>query len=320
MNTNKTINNEFINCIYDKIPTDINIVKVIMDVLNISKEAAYRRLRGDVPFSFIEVATLARKLSISIDNFTGTHAHDKILFQLINVAYKDTTEYDYMMVKQFIEAVKFINNDEKSEFMYASNMFPQFIFAKYYHLAKFHSFKWGYQNLPNITKPYFEMDYPTEFFEMSVKTVEELTYLNNTCYVLDKRVFEAMVNDIKYFHSINYLNDENVKDIKAELLNMLDDFEILLTKGTFNTNNKIQVYLSDINFETTHCYLMGNSFNLSMISIFGLHYVTSLDERALVTIKKWIQSLKKSSILISEGGQIERTQFLNKQRNFFNSL
>ena len=321
MSITKEINTKFIESIKEKIPNEANMAKVIMDILSIGKEATYRRLRGDVSFSFDEVIILSRKLSISIDAFAGTHSPNEVLFELIPVSYQDMKDVDYVTTQQFNDALNFMKDDIESELAYASNMFPQFIFSRYYNLAKFHAYKWGYQNKISTTVvPFHEMDYPDDFYELNLRNVEEMTKLKKTCYILDDRVFHAMVNDVKYFQSINLIQGKDVKKIRTQLLDMLDDFEKIIETGRFKTGNKVEIYLSNMNFETTYCYLKGNSFNLSMIGVFGLNYVTSLDRRTLEYMKEWIHILKTSSTLISESGQIQIAQFINAQRKVFSDM
>ncbi len=42
-----------------------------MNVLSLGKGAAYRRLSGEVPFSFEDVARISRKFGISLDKIVG---------------------------------------------------------------------------------------------------------------------------------------------------------------------------------------------------------------------------------------------------------
>lgn len=45
----------------EKMPTGTNLANTLMDILYIGKEAIYRRLRGEVPFTLAEAAVISRK-------------------------------------------------------------------------------------------------------------------------------------------------------------------------------------------------------------------------------------------------------------------
>ena len=48
----------------EKIPDGVNLANTLMDILYIGKEAVYRRLRGEVPFTLNEASIISKKLDI----------------------------------------------------------------------------------------------------------------------------------------------------------------------------------------------------------------------------------------------------------------
>lgn len=61
--------NELIAAMKERIPRGINLANYLTDALCMcmGKEAVYRRLRGEVAFTFDEIAMISCKLGISID-------------------------------------------------------------------------------------------------------------------------------------------------------------------------------------------------------------------------------------------------------------
>ena len=53
-----------------------------MDILYLGKEATYRRLRGEVPFTFAEVATISQHMGISLDKIVGADLNDNAIVNL----------------------------------------------------------------------------------------------------------------------------------------------------------------------------------------------------------------------------------------------
>ena len=54
----ETLNRALIEAMRGKIPAGTTLARVLMDMLYIGKEAAYRRLRGEVPFTLAEAAAI----------------------------------------------------------------------------------------------------------------------------------------------------------------------------------------------------------------------------------------------------------------------
>ena len=55
-------NTNLIEAMKEKLPLKGKLADMLMDTLYIGKEAVYRRLRGEVPFTLQEAALVSRKL------------------------------------------------------------------------------------------------------------------------------------------------------------------------------------------------------------------------------------------------------------------
>lgn len=99
------IHNQLLDAIKDRLPQD-QIVGRLMDTLCIGKEAAYRRLRGDVSFTLEEAVTIALELGISIDDVMGNDNPKSRPFQLKLTRYVDPTPSDYTQKYEYIEFLK----------------------------------------------------------------------------------------------------------------------------------------------------------------------------------------------------------------------
>lgn len=56
------IHEKFVGAIREKIPHKATLTNTLVDLLRLEKEAVYRRMRGDVAFSFAEIALISHKL------------------------------------------------------------------------------------------------------------------------------------------------------------------------------------------------------------------------------------------------------------------
>ena len=60
----RNINTDLIDAMKIYLPKGNNLANALMDILYLGKEATYRRLRGEVPFTFAEVATISQHMGI----------------------------------------------------------------------------------------------------------------------------------------------------------------------------------------------------------------------------------------------------------------
>ena len=57
------LNTGLISAMKEKLPQGTNLANLLMDILYIGKEAVYRRLRGEVPFTLAEAAVISQKIA-----------------------------------------------------------------------------------------------------------------------------------------------------------------------------------------------------------------------------------------------------------------
>ena len=81
MNTD-VLNTNLIEVMKEKIPDGGNLANTLMDILYIGKEAVYRRLRGEVPFTLNEASIISKKLGVSLDQIVGISYTNNAMFDL----------------------------------------------------------------------------------------------------------------------------------------------------------------------------------------------------------------------------------------------
>lgn len=310
------------NAIREKIPQKTTLANTLVDLLCIEKEAVYRRLRGEVAFTFSEIVTIANEFGISLDNMVGTVTAKSRPFQLKLVDFINPLEIDYTMLDQYIDVLGLAREDDKSELIDCTNILPQQLFMKYKYITRFYLFKWTHQcRVSGTTKHFEEVDVTDRFAEMQFASVAESRYIRNSYFILDPLIFHYLMNDIHYFLSIHLIKKEDVKRLKQELLKLLDEMEILATRGYYEeTGNKVFFYISSVNFDTSYWCVQVKNYNISMIKTFILSSVASLDEGTYDKLRKWLRALIRSSIMISVSGEKQRIAFFETQRELIHTL
>ena len=66
--------------IKSKLPANISFAEEISDVLNISTDSAYRRIRGEKTVSFEELQKLCIKFHLSLDQMLHTNSNATLFF------------------------------------------------------------------------------------------------------------------------------------------------------------------------------------------------------------------------------------------------
>ena len=314
---------EFIERMRLKLPPGENLANYLMQVLYIGREAAYRRLRGEVPFTFGEVATISRNLRISLDELAGEKDPVFIPFYFSRTRVIDEEcpkEEAPADLAALFEKAK-AHRDPDSESGIALNTLPVVLMVGYPRLLKFRVFKWLYQrDGGDEAKPYEEVVVPRSVFRHGVEKHLSLAEVNNVSVILDKTIFAHVINDIRSFALIGLLSPEDVRQIKEDLLALLDELEHVASTGQNAMGNKLELFLSDISFEATYSYTTSRSGLSCAIGIFSMDMMYSVNKSISHAVKQWVDSLKQYSFLITKAGGIHRRQFFNAQRELLASL
>lgn len=319
--TTNILNENLIEAMKVKIPDGVNLANTLMDILYIGKEAIYRRLRGEVPFTFAEASIISKKLGVSLDHIVGTSYTNNAMFDLNLLHYSEPIQTYLSLIEYTVNIFEQVANDPESILNTASNMIPQTFYLKYDNLSKFRLFKWMYQHEKvNCVKRFSELKLSDELRTAQTAFVDISQYIQTTNYIWDAMIFTYLVNEIKYFCDIHLITQEELVLLKNELLALLDELEDIATKGKFQTGKDVNIYISNINVEATYSYIEAQNIQLSLIRIYSINSITSMDKELCQNQKEWIYSLKKFSMQISESGEIQRIKFFNKQRETVNLL
>lgn len=316
------IHEKFVGAIREKIPHKATLTNTLVDILSLEREAVYRRMRGDVAFSFAEIAAIAHKLGISLDNLVGAHSTRSRPYQLSLVEYVDPIEDDYRMWGLYNERLREAREDPGSCNVECMNVLPAIFLLDYEYITRFYLFKWYNQyGYSDKTVHFRDIETAEKLLDVQRVTAFESKHIRNTVYVWDPLIFQYIVNDVLYCGSIRLIDAKDVRVLKQELLHFLNKMEILASRGEYSeTGNPIQFYISNINFDASYSYLETKNLRISMIRAFILNSVVSLDEKAYEIFHNWLQSLLKSSTMISVSGEKQRILFFEKQRSLIGSL
>src|SRR5258707_5694510 len=88
----------FFNHIRSKLPAHLSFVDEVADLLNISNDSAYRRIRGEKPMGLDELQVLCNKYQVSLDQLLQIKT-DTVIFSYDKV---DNLLFDFNKYLQFV--------------------------------------------------------------------------------------------------------------------------------------------------------------------------------------------------------------------------
>ncbi len=317
----KNIRKEFVDEIRKALPNDMNTAMYLAEELGLGKETVYRRIRGTVPFSLDEAAAVARRLDISLDRLVGITRPGNSGFEF-RINYRGDFDENYCQsVADGLNVLKKISDDPSGLYISASNYLPWPCYAEYRALSVFRYMRWLYERghvRSFRTEEFGAM--PHDFMEAQSELMSVFRKIGGVYMIWDENVFRSIIKEIRYFRTLAMITDEDVNNMRDELLDILDKAEGLMIKGKTDDGGRIYYYLSNIIFDTSYSYMESKSFQACFFHIYAVHQIESQSPEMCTLQKAWLQTILRHSTLITQSGEIERAVYLKDQRELVKSL
>lgn len=311
----------FIETLYSKYPKKAQLTQAMMDLLNLEREAVYRRLRKDVIFPAHEIVKIASSWNISLDEIIGINS-EKIPFQMQMMHYLNPSKKEFRNLQKRVDLLEHFLTTPGAEYMEVCNRTPRPLTINLSSIYRFKIFNWIYQYTDNEDfKIFSKIILPAEVwkeFERYNKLIKNITTSN---FILDPKIFNHFVDTVKYFHSILILTDEERDLLKKEIHTLLDYMQEIAIRGYYpETQKKVNLYVSQLNIDTYYSYYYTEQLKMCRIHAFGKLDINSYDLNMVNNFKVWMNQKKRTSIQISEVNEKSRIEYFTKQRRLVDTL
>jgi len=312
---------KFITTVQERITHKATLVSTIAELLNIDRDAVYRRLRGKVDFSFAEMAIIARRFGISLDDIAGIDTAQCRSIRLAFMKHIDPTEADYIISEEYINALKFIKDEPDTKIMEGGNIFPNYLYFDYEYITRGMIFWWSQNSFEGKRLPFHQVIIPDRMRVDQKQACFYARHIKSTTLLWDNGIFEQFVSIIKFYANTGLIKKEEVALIKNELIEFLNDIEEMTVTGRYKeTGNAVSIYVGDIDADANLCYIESQNLRITTYWAFLINAFSSFESMFFDEIKSWLLSAQRLTTLISGSGDKIRTEFFKTQRKLIDTL
>jgi hypothetical protein len=300
----------------------LSMVDEVADLLNISNDSAYRRIRGEKPLSFDEIKILCAHYKVSLDQLLHLN-NDSFLFsgQLAN---KDNFGFD-MYLEYLLKQLSFFNTFEHRELYYISKDIFIFHSFGFHELTVFKIFFWMKTILqyPFDRKDILVLESLSEsVFKMASK-LSEAYYKIPSVEVWNYDSINATIMQIDYYRQSKlFPSDEYAMAVYKSLLDMINHIEKQAEAGCkFPINGKPNAASAPYRFYVNE-FILGDNCNMVVLNDTKVVYINHTLLNVIMTkdpvfteyTYQYVQNIMRKSTLMSNAGEKERTKFFNSMR------
>lgn len=315
------LNKAVLDRIMNTLPENIKPVNYFMDILDIGKESAYRRLRGEKPLSLEEIYKLSSELGFSLDEIFGNKKTRSFAFNYAGSIEKNPEENFLEFLHYYEEYLKQMITSEKTEIVCTMNHLINIMLIGYDELFRFTYYHWVHQMKEvKLNFHFVDMVIPTEVKKVCDRIHNLQKGIKKVTLIIDKNLHLNLIKEIQYFYVRGLLNETELNMLKEQYLRYMDFSEKIVTKGTDDNGTVYEIYLSMLSINSTTSYTVWDD---NEESAFWHNLCYPLHTQNKVVVKRhihWIESLKKYSTLITQSNELQQADFLNEQRGHVNNI
>ncbi len=306
-----------------KLPTHLSLVDEISDLLGISSDSAYRRIRGEKQLLIQELMTVCKRFHISFDALINL-SQDSILFKHIGVKKQHFSVNDYL---SFILARgKAINASPKVDMIMITNDINIFQLLQFPVLSAFKFFFWQKSSLgfEHLKHKKFTLDEVTSnLIEKGKEIVHEYIKIPTT-EVIGVQGIESFLRQIMYYLEVGYFQKnvdsllilDNILELiqhfqqEAELRYKFTHRSLSNSKGGLYTLYYNELFVIDglvlVKIEDTY---------QTYIASGPMDVVYTQNQQLYETKLQWAKTIMQGSILLSGIAEKERRKFFSNMED-----
>lgn len=306
----------FIKHLKQVVPPHVSLVDDIADLLKISNDSAYRRLRNETELSLDETYRICKHYRISVDSVFSSKG-DSVTCNYIKLT--DSAENFESYLTSLLTQLQRLSKSENSKIVYAAEEIP--IFHSFYskELAAFKVFYWqrSVLNVPEYQTRKFDWDSIPEK-QLELTSAIHDTYLKiPSIEIWTDETIQTTIKQIEYyFDSGAFKEKEDAIRVLQELKKMMqainDYAEHEHKSDKLAPAISFGLYNSDLVIGTNCIHVNAGGTVFSYISFNTLNSLTTGNQEFCEEIEHWMKNLIKKSTLISGIAEKQRFQFFSK--------
>ena len=219
MNQQSTIQEILFQSIKSKSDPNISFVHELSELLEISYDSAYRRIRGEKELSLEELKTICFHYKISVDALFNLKS-DHVIFTSMAIG-EDGFDIENWL-QSLLEAIKKIHGAKDKEIIYAAKDIPVFYYFEFPEIAAFKIYFWNKALIPasGYENKMLTLETPEKLYEIGQQLLAHYIKIP-TIEIWSEETISSILRQIDYCFVSGFF--ENIGDV-FRLCDVLDSW------------------------------------------------------------------------------------------------
>ena len=322
MNQTTDLQQQLFNFIRNSQP-HISLADELCDLLDISHDSAYRRIRGEKPLTLSELKLVCEKYNLALDHVLQLNSNT-VVFRTSDQSgeVRDLKTY----LEGILQQVKYFNSFQKQEMLILAKDFAVFQFFLVPEIAAFKCFFWMRhilldERLSNVKFSARSFPFP-DILELSRQLTKGYSQMDSV-ELWNEETVRSTLRQIRYYRDAGLFETKEDADIIFRAFDeLLDHLQHMAEQGTKSMKGEsdlakkgsFQLFVNEIILGNNTYILKLDGQLHTYINYAVLKYISTQDPRFCDNIHRSFQNLLSRSTLVSKVGEKDRHHFFNLLR------
>ncbi len=307
------IQSAFLEQIRSRVPENISFADKLAELLNISRDSAYRRIRGETVLSLDEVKKLCDRFGVSLDALLSPSVNTSLFHhRALSTSYT---------LEQWLNSVgrnmAVVNGFNQREMIFAARDMFIFHYFRLPELSAFKMFFWLKTVIkdPTYANQLFHTDViPKEILQAGNKLWKLYATVPSTEIWSDEAINET-IKQIEFYHECRFFaNKKQAIQLCDRLIELLNLIKGDAAEGKKTGGEAFRLYENEILIADNTVLARMDKMRMVYINYNTLNLLTTHQETFCDKAEKYLDNLIKNSTLISASAEKERNKFFNKMK------
>jgi hypothetical protein len=307
------------------LPPHLSMVDEIADILGISIDSAYRRIRGDKPIDLAETHKLCSHFNISLDQLLNLR-NDTFIFSGILKRPQQPNDFEAWLddVQANLELIT--SNPHRQVYYLMKDIAPwvHFLIPE---LGAFRAFFYMKSILldERLKGVRFSLnDQRYEVYRSQIKTISELNARISITEIWNIETLNSVLNQVQFYFDAGAFADKQdarvILEKVEELVNHTERQAELGQKFTIGTipgatSASYRMFVNELILGNNTLLAEVGNTRITFINHSVLYFIATRDQRFNDSMYNDLENLMKKSTLISTVGEKDRAHFFNRLRD-----
>ena len=307
-----TVQLRFFELLKNSIPSTVSLPDELMDLFNVGKDSAYRRIKGDTLLTLDEADLICEHFNLPW-GMLSSRAKNQVTFVYESFGVNELDINGYLT--SIIGNLEQLQKKPGIHIYFAAEFVPVFHHFGYDEMTAFKFFYWkkSIVNDKNLEGKKFEFkSISEETLQLSKKALDLYRAIPSTEIWNVETINSTVMQVLYYWEAGLFQSKQEALVICEQLRHMVEKIQEEAETGTKKSGAAFNMYASDVMIGNNSVLGTAENFKISLLTFNTFNSLTTTNTGFCEESEIWINSLMKKSMLLSGVSEKQRLQFFLK--------